>query len=150
MDQAIAQTIVFSFLQKKVLPNLSFVPNILISPNEFRIIMYDVANDILLCSEPVTIFFKKTLKRISIIILWMVLHYELFLENVSSCFEEGGIDVRKFKAKFKKRAKDKIEVYLNKLEFLSINIQGKPKERFPSSEDLLDGVNVFSLKKHQY
>lgn len=146
MNQAIAQTIVFSFLQKKVLPNMSFIPNILISPNEFRIIMYDVDNDILLCSGPVTIFYKKHFKKSSIIILWMVLHYELFLKNVNFRFKEG-IDMRKFKAKFKKRANNKIEVYLNKLEFLTINIQckPKPKERFPSSKDLSDGEDVLSI-----
>lgn len=144
MNQAIAQTIVFSFLQKKALPNLSFIPNILISPNEFRIIMYDVDNDILLCSEPLAIFCKREFKKSSIIMLWMVLHYELFLEDVKPRFEEDGLDMRKFNAKFKKRAKDKIDVYLNDLEFATRNIQSKSKECFPSSAELSDGEDVFS------
>lgn len=144
MNQAIAQTIVFSFLQKKVLPNLSFIPNILISPKEFRIIMYDVDNDILLCSEPLAIFCGRVLRISSIIIIWMVLHYELFLENIKPRFEKGAIDMRKFNAKFKKRAKDKIDVYLNKLEFATRNIQSKSKKCFPSSADLLEGEDVFS------
>lgn len=144
MNQAIAQTIVFSFLQKKALPNLSFIPNILISPKEFRIIMYDVGNDILLCSGPLAIFCKRKLKKKSIIMLWMVLHYELFLEDVKPRFEENGLDMRKFNAKFKKRAKDKIDVYLNDLEFATRNIQSKSKECFPSSAELSDGEDVFS------
>lgn len=143
MNQAIAQTIVFSFLQKKALPNLSFIPNILISPKEFRIIMYDVGNDILLCSEPLAIFCERKLKKKSIIMLWMVLHYELFLEDVKPRFEENGLDMRKFNAKFKKRAKDKIDVYLNDLEFATRNIQSKSKECFPSSAELSDGEDVF-------
>lgn len=44
--------------------------------------------------------------------LWMVLHYELFLEDVKPRFEEDGLDMRKFNAKLKKRAKDKIDYTL--------------------------------------
>ena len=37
-NQAIAQTIVFSYIQR--------IPNILISPDHFRILMYDSHNDV--------------------------------------------------------------------------------------------------------
>lgn len=58
MDQAIAQTVVFSFLQKGESPNI-FIPNILISPKEFRVIMYNAENDLLICSQPLNLFTKQ-------------------------------------------------------------------------------------------
>lgn len=49
---------------------------------------------------------------------WMVLYYELFFEDVKFCFEKNGFDMRKFNVKFKKRVKDKIDVYFNDFEFV--------------------------------
>ena len=77
-SQAIAHLIVFSFIQRKRHPKFSnfLIPNILISPNSFRIIIHDAVNDILICSLPLSIFPSypsKSLEIASIIILWILL-----------------------------------------------------------------------------
>lgn len=52
-DQSIAKT-VFSLLQKLRHPDLTIhlTPNIVITPSQTRVLMFDAENDILLCSNP--------------------------------------------------------------------------------------------------
>lgn len=142
MDQAIAQTIVFSFfLQKKGSPNI-FIPNILISPKEFRVIMYNAKNDLLICSGPLNLFTEqdstRCLKFSSLIVLWMVLHYETFLEDVRQVVQENCIE--KVKAKFNEKTNAK---YLNEITS-SVNKFPTPTNKgyFPDSESLASGKNV--------
>lgn len=150
-NQAIAQTIVFSFIQRKRHPEFSnfLIPNILISPQEFRIIMYDSVNDILVCSVPLPIFQpypSKSLEIASIIILWMVLHYRIFCEGTGTLTRERAVDMNKIQANFKERAKEKLELYINALKF---GVQGFPfvqKESLPSFEALLLGVHILPKK----
>lgn len=80
--QALAQIIVFSCQQKKNHPaffsNL-MVPNIIITPNRFQVIMYDVQKDLLICSRSIELFdSKNNLECKAIVVIWMVLHYRLF------------------------------------------------------------------------
>lgn len=154
MDQAIGQTIVFSFLQSQGREDIYFVPNILIDPKEFRVIMYDSANDILICSQPLSIFTAssqstssspskpiRSLNASSIIILWMVLHYKMFSINIGSTFSEKGIDIKTFQAKFEKRAKSKFNVYVNELKFLERKLEATEKDYFPSLDDLTKSIS---------
>lgn len=140
-DQAVAETIVFSFLQKTKHPDI-FIPNILFSPREFRIIMYDSKKDILICSQPLDLFKRTTtstfdLDSTSIIILWMVLHYELFSSNLQSHFTEHGYDMETFHAKFKKRAtEEKFPFYDTCLKFGEEKFTVNPKKQFPSIDQL--------------
>lgn len=140
-DQAVAETIVFSFLQKTKHPDI-FIPNILFSPREFRIIMYDSEKDILICSQPLDLFKCTTtstlyLDSTSIIILWMVLHYELFSSNLQSLFTEQGYDMKTFHAKFKKRAtEEKFPFYDTCLKFGEEKFTVNPKKQFPSIDQL--------------
>lgn len=96
-DQAIAQTIVFSLLKRQNYPSCQhhLIPNIVITPTEFRVNMYDAVNDILLSSLSLKIFDPKfeSLQIESVIILWMVLHYRIFC---------AGIKVNELKEEFKK------------------------------------------------
>lgn len=96
-DQAIAQTIVFSLLQRQNHPSCQhhLIPNIVITPTEFRVNMYDAVNDILLSSLSLKLFDPKfeSLQIESVIILWMVLHYRIFC---------AGIKVNELKEEFKK------------------------------------------------
>lgn len=148
MDQSVAQTIVFSFLQRKELSNIHFVPTIVIDPKEFRVIMYDSVNDILICSQPLPIFTAsstpkpgRSLDDSSIIILWMVLHYEMFLANIASIFLKNGTDIKLFQANFAKRAKSKLNVYVNELKFLEENLKSTKKDYFPSLQNLQDSIS---------
>lgn len=146
MDQAISQTIVFSFLQKmlQIEGNRDiFIPNILISPKEFRVIMYNAENDLLICSQPFNLFTKPDstgcLEIQSILILWMVLHYETFLEDIKQVVHEGVIE--NVKAKF--HANTNKNVYCEKLKF-SVNKfpASTDKGYFPDLESLKTGETV--------
>lgn len=149
MNQAISQTIVFSFLQGKENVNLFFVPNVLISPEEFRVIMYDSKNDFLICSQPLCIFtHSRSLDMSSIIFLWMVLHYEIFsgTVNLKDSFDNNGKGERSetLKAKFKERADTQFNVYLADLKFCEKSIFSPREEYFPNKENLVQGKDVFS------
>lgn len=61
--------------------------NILILLKEFGVIMYDIVNDFLICSDFVKVFIKfkgdfilDILDCLFIIIFWMVLYYENFFK----------------------------------------------------------------------
>lgn len=80
--QALAQIIVFSCQQKKnhpaIFSNL-MVPNIIITPKRFQVIMYDVRKDLLICSRSIELFdSENNLECKAIVVIWMVLHYRLF------------------------------------------------------------------------
>lgn len=145
VDQAIAQTIVFSFLQKKQHPNV-FIPNILISPREFRVIMYDSNKDILICSKPLHLFASKPsaaaassseiLDSTSITIIWLVLHYGFFSTDLQSYFDKRNLDMKKFQAKFHKRAKEKFDVYDKDLKVGEAKFKTHKKRLLPTSKDL--------------
>lgn len=133
VDQAVSQTIVFSFIQEKEYPSAhSFVPNILISRDEFRVIMYDATNDILICSQPLYIFEETSLNESSIIILWMVLHYRVFLKK-----KEADTRLNNCKASF-----NSTNLYCNKSELKF------GKEYFPVVEkDSLPSLETLSVSK---
>lgn len=142
MDQAIAQTIVFSFLQKGGSPNI-FIPNILISPKEFRVIMYNAEYDLLICSQPLNLFTKQDstgcLNFSSLLVLWMVLHYETFLEDVKQVVQEDCI--QHVKAEFNPKSNN--NVYWTKIKS-SVKRFPTPTNKgyFPDSESLASGINV--------
>lgn len=86
MNQALAQTIVFSCLKKKsaLQCNNHMVPNIVISKKKIKILMYDAEKDVLLYSRSISLFdSQRKLSSIAIVVLWMVLHYRLFCSGLS-------------------------------------------------------------------
>lgn len=71
----------------------------------------------------------------------MVLHYDYFLENINTFFEEKEIDITNFQANFKERAKTKLGVYCKELKFRygKLNARKKPflmLESFTTSENV--------------
>ena len=60
-NQVIAQTIAFSHIQGRWHPSFKhfLIPNVLISPYQFRIMMYDSRNDILICSVKLSFFSRQ-------------------------------------------------------------------------------------------
>lgn len=131
-DQAIAQTIVFSLLQRQNHPSFQhhLIPNIVITPTEFRVYMYDAVKDILLSSLSLKIFDPKfeSLQIESVVILWMVLHYRIFCAGikVNELKEEfKKIDIQ---AHFRKIAESKWDIYSKSLkENISCFPEGKKK-----------------------
>lgn len=152
-SRAIAQTIVFSFCQRKRHPHFSnfLIPNVLISPKDFRIIMYDSVNDILICSAPLPIFQpypSKSLQIASIIILWMVLHHRMFCGGIDTSSIMGTInEMEEIQSNFKDRAKEKLNIYINALKFGVQEFPLVPRESFPSYELLGFGVHLIPQTK---
>ena len=114
-EQAIAQAIVFSLLQKQRHPNFQnhMIPNILISPDFFQIILYDAEHDILLCSNFIDLFNVNDEGRLSseaVVTLWLVLNYRLFCKGL--VFEDP-TEVEIFKSNFYELAKEKWNIYTN-------------------------------------
>lgn len=114
-DQAIAQIIVFSLLQRQKHPEYQhhLVPNIVISPTDFQIFMYDAVNDILLGSYPLLLFDVETesLRIESVMILWMVLHNRMFCEGIKIDALTDDFKNLDMKSHFKKIAGRKWDVY---------------------------------------
>lgn len=80
LKQALAQTIVFSLIQRNRHPERSnhMTPNIVISPQKFKIMLYDAENDIFLVSDYIDLFNGESLSNNAVIVLWMVLHNRTF------------------------------------------------------------------------
>ena len=116
-DQAIAQTIVFSLLQRQQHPNFQncMVPNILVSPDYVQIIMYDSANDILLCSNFIDLFNVNAdgcLSSEAVVILWLVLHYRIFCCGL---LIDDSVEADIFKSNFHVLAREKWNIYTKHL-----------------------------------
>ena len=67
--QAMAQTIVFSLLQKKERPTLKhcIIPNTVISPKEIEVILFDADNDILLSGNKFPLFPEKNSEKTAVL-----------------------------------------------------------------------------------
>jgi hypothetical protein len=115
LEQVISQTIVFSLLQNQRHPEFlnHMVPNIVISPEKVQILMYDAANDVLLCSNLIRLFnHRNELLDQTVVILWMVMHYRVFcsgLEDVNSSV------LNQCKSNFQQLVDDKWEIYSHSL-----------------------------------
>lgn len=151
-NQALAQTIVFSFIQRKRHPDFSnfLIPNILISPHDFRIIMYDSVNDILICSVPVPLFHpypSSSLQIASIIILWMVLHYRMFCVGIDTSLIIETIDeMKKIQSNFKDRAKEKLDLYVHASKFCVQDFPIVQRPALPSHNLLGFGIHLIPQK----
>lgn len=130
LNQAIAQAIVFSCIQKKdhpEFPQNHIVPNILISPELFRIIIYDAQNDVLLCSQSIKLFNSEgKLSKRAILVLWMVLHHTAFWSVLDDEFN-------KYKSNFPACVGDKWNSYLKEVTYLDTGYY-KP---YPNLDELL-------------
>lgn len=115
-QQTLAQTIVFSLLQKQKHPDSKnfLVPNILISPEEVQIVMYDAEYDVLLCSNIIKLFDPVAYCLIpeTMIILWMVFHYPMFCTGLP--FQILPM-IHEYRSHFKELAEAKWDIYSKSL-----------------------------------
>ncbi|XP_052680844.1 uncharacterized protein LOC128161572 [Crassostrea angulata] len=116
-ERALAQTIVFSLLQRQRHPNFrtSLTPNILFSPDFIQIIMYDAVNDVLLCSNFIDLFNVNAdghLSSEAVVTLWLVLHYRIFCCGLH--FKDN-VEAEIFKSNFHSLTKEKWNVYTKHL-----------------------------------
>ncbi|XP_062601299.1 uncharacterized protein LOC134263017 isoform X2 [Saccostrea cucullata] len=155
-NQIISQTIVFSFIQRKLYPHLqnSLIPNLLISPRHYRILMYDSLNDILICSVKLPIFQDKDKPRklniASIVFLWMVLHYRLFCVgiDVKAILENESIkDIKEIQSQFPDRAGDKFPLYTGCCRIGVSQFPPVSEEDLPSYDNFLFGKRLFKSRR---
>lgn len=115
-EQIIAETIVFSFLQRKTHPERGnfLTPCIGIRSSELLVMLYDSENDVLLESSCIPLFrdtqtgceFSYT----AILVSWLTVNYKFLCTGLPE-------DVKKIKSNFFIHAKDKIDVYKNNVRF---------------------------------
>ncbi|KAK3090966.1 hypothetical protein FSP39_016095 [Pinctada imbricata] len=155
-NQVIAQTIVFSYIQKKRHPDFRnfLIPNLLITPYHFTVLMYDSKNDILISSAPIPFFVDNNkaeeLRITSIVFLWMVLHYRTFCEgiDVEEIIKNQTIkDVREIQSKFQERAREKFPFYEESASKIEIaKFTPTPVERLPTAGDFLSGCYLYGKR----
>ena len=112
LQQTLAQTIVFSLLQKQKHPEFKnfLIPNILISPEEVQIVMYDAEYDVLLCSNIIKLFEPAAHCLIpeTLIIIWMVLHYQKFCSGLVPMLQ-------RYRSHFRELTEETWEIYTQSL-----------------------------------
>ena len=117
--QIIAQTIVFSFLQKKRHPEREnfLTPCIGIGSSELVIMMYDSEHDVLLESSTIPLFendFSCDFSYCAILVCWLTVNYRYFCSGLVQKY-------KMFKSSFFNIVKEKITVYEDKLQFQNVN-----------------------------
>lgn len=110
-QQVIAQTIVFSFLQRKenkLKGNLKhcLVPGIGISKKKAVIYSYDCDEDVLLGSTQMDLFGYKSICYNTIVVLWLALNYKIFGTGITE-------SMKNYKAEFFNRVGSFLENYRN-------------------------------------
>ena len=114
-EQMLAQTIVYSFLQRNKHPEYktSLAPCIGISKKHVVFYFYDCEHDYLLES---TCFDLQVpglgIKKSTVLAMWMTLNYKYLCSGITHAIKESG-----YTADFEKFGKDKMESYKNHLSF---------------------------------
>lgn len=136
----------FSLVQKQRHPDFlnHMVPNIVISPEKFEIMMYDADKDVLLCSNSIFLFNldlpeNRTLTNDAIVVLWMILHYRIFCSG----FDKAKEDVlERCKSNFKNLVESKWDIYSNSLKCC---VSGFPSVKSWSINELLQRGHQLNL-----
>ncbi|XP_062579860.1 uncharacterized protein LOC134241849, partial [Saccostrea cucullata] len=144
LSQAIAQTIVYSLVEKQKHPNFlhHMIPNIVISPEKVEILMYDADSDVLLCSNPILLFNldlpeERTLIDETVIILWMVLHYRIFCTGFNKA---KPYVLERCKSNFRQLVASKWDIYSKSLKSF---VSGFPSvEKWPISKLVQCGLTL--------
>ncbi|XP_061183614.1 uncharacterized protein LOC133191883 [Saccostrea echinata] len=144
LSQAIAQTVVFSLVQKQKHPEFlhHMIPNIVISPEKVEIMMYDSDNDVLLCSNQILLFNLdlpeyRTLIDETVVILWMVLHYRIFCTGFNKA---KPYVLERCKSNFRQLVASKWDIYSKSLKSC---VSGFPSvEKWPISELIQCGLTL--------
>lgn len=123
--QIIAQTIVFSFLQKKRHPDRDqfLTPCIGIGNSELIIMLYDSEHDVLLESSTIPLFeneFSCEFSYCAILVCWLTVNYKYFCSGLVEKY-------KMFKSNFFNIAREKINVYEEKLQFQNVNSSNFPE-----------------------
>lgn len=118
VDQLIAQSVCFSFLQNSRHPEFinKLVPAIGVSMSEMIIFMYDPCNDTLIQSAAIQLVdtTRETIRMHGLIALWLVLNYQSFSSFSQSAADFGS---KLPNANFFNMAGQKLKIYKEQLQF---------------------------------
>lgn len=123
--QIAAQTIVFSFLQKKRHPYREhfLTPCIGVGRSELFIMLYDSEHDVLLESSTVPLFendFSCEFSLCAILVCWLTVNYQYFCSGLDEKY-------KMLKSNFFDIVKEKITVYEEELQFQNVETCNFPK-----------------------
>ncbi|XP_053399593.1 uncharacterized protein LOC123559033 [Mercenaria mercenaria] len=140
LHQLIAQTIVFSFLQRKMnrgnFKN-SLVPGIGIAGSRMVFYFYDSENDVLLASKPMELFEGNTFMTSPVLFLWLTLNYRIFGTGLTD-------KMKTYKAEFFKRVDERLEMYTHNVERPVHIPQISEESLFPWTQETREPENVNS------
>ncbi|KAK3086572.1 hypothetical protein FSP39_020392 [Pinctada imbricata] len=90
ISQIQAQTIVFSFYQKKRHPEVGLVPSISVSKTHIQFHFYDSAKDVYLMSRRMPLFQESgnSLSKVTALATWMVVNYKVLITVVTDEMEK--------------------------------------------------------------
>ncbi|XP_061195594.1 uncharacterized protein LOC133203824 [Saccostrea echinata] len=134
----VAETIVFSFLQKKRHPELSnfLIPCVGISDNAIILMFYDSEHDVLLESSPVPLYLESE-SRFSVeavFIAWLAVNYRFLCTGLTE-------DMLQYKAGFFAQAETKINVYKNDLKMPIVGVTPS-KERVQKQLSFSEYISI--------
>ena len=140
-SQAIAQTIVFSLLQKQRNPSWEhfLIPSIIANNKTLKIFFYDADNDILLESKKYDFVWEKSgnlparIRLETIIAVWLVLNYKLLCTGPYPEYVQKAP-----KSLFKKFTKNSQETYENGLRLRNVFTRELPQKAFSSWDRMED------------
>jgi hypothetical protein len=117
--QLVAETIVFSFLQKKRHPELSnfLIPCVGIASNAMLLMFYDSEHDVLLESSLVPLY-EESERRFSVeavFITWLTVNYKFLCTGLTD-------EMMSYKAGFFEQAKEKLDIYKNNLKMPNVGV----------------------------
>ncbi|XP_033754347.1 uncharacterized protein LOC117337465 isoform X2 [Pecten maximus] len=130
--QIIAETIVFSFLQKKRHPEYShfLFPCIGVNSKDMVVYFYDSKNDVLLESSPISMYtISGGVNLLAIVVSWLVVNHKYLCDGLT----EG---LKKETSGFFHQAEKVLPIYKNELQFGDVGIScPKPKHQFNFVDD---------------
>ena len=142
VDQLLAQTIVFSFLQmkyNKLKLTHSLIPAIGISTQHLYINMYDCINDVFLKSDALEMFGDDKVLDHIVVLLWLTLNYRYFCTGIAE-------EMKDCKADFHERLGDMITVYSDKVQ-RPMKVSGANKQQEPKNWSLQQAKQVKKIFK---
>ena len=141
-DQILAQTIVYSFLQRNKHPEYKtfLAPCIGISKEQFVFYFYDSEHDFLLESTCFDLHGGKGNIQISTVLaVWLTLNYKYLCSGITVAIKESG-----YTADFENFGKDKMELYKKHLNF-SCGLSSSRKKHYRTG----DIESVWSVKRSE-
>ena len=149
--QIIAETIVFSFLQKQRHPerDIYLTPCIGVGSSSLLVMFYDSENDVLLESTKVPLLAYEEgmmFNLEAVLVAWLTVNYIFLCTGITD-------GMQSLKADFFNQARNKIEIYQSKLKITNVGISTCENkyvtEDFVSSQFLLERQERINLIQHK-